>query len=354
MAERLFGTDGVRGRAGLAAARRADRSPPRRRARARAAAGGERAPPARRPRHARVGRAGSRASWRTARAAAGGDVTSAGVISTPGRRVPHARERLRRGRRHLRLAQPVRGQRHQGLLGRRREVHRAPRARDRERSSPTRRGRCRTATPRRWPTRICRRAYLAHARAALPLRELLRGLRVAVDCANGATTRARAAAASRTSASTSSPSGARRTGATSTWTAARRTRRRSARTVVERRCRLGVAFDGDGDRAIFVDETGRIVDGDAIMLLAPATCSREGRLKNGAIVATVMSNIGLEIALRESGHRAGALPGRRQVRDGGDDQARPRRSAASSRATSSSRTSCSPATASSRRSTCCR
>jgi phosphoglucosamine mutase len=74
-----------------------------------------------------------------------------------------------------------------------------------------------------------------------------------------------------------------------------------ADTVVARGCRLGIAFDGDGDRAIFVDHFGRVVDGDAIMLLAARYLQSAGRLKNGAIVATVMSNIGLEIALRDSG-----------------------------------------------------
>ena len=76
---------------------------------------------------------------------------------------------------------------------------------------------------------------------------------------------------------------------------------RLAEAVIERGCRLGVAFDGDGDRAIFVSHRGRVVDGDAIMLLAARHMQATGRLKNGAIVATVMSNIGLEIALRESG-----------------------------------------------------
>ena len=109
--------------------------------------------------------------------------------------------------------------------------------------------------------------------------------------------------------------------------------------------RLGIAFDGDGDRAIFVDAHGRVVDGDAVMLMCAKQMKAEGRLKGDAIVATVMSNIGLEIALREAGIEHGALPGRRQVRDGGDAAARTCRSAASSRATSSSRTICSPATA---------
>ena len=68
----------------------------------------------------------------------------------------------------------------------------------------------------------------------------------------------------------------------------------------EQGCRLGVAFDGDGDRAIFADAAGRIVDGDAVLLMCARHLKAKGRLKGNAVVATVMSNIGLEIALRES------------------------------------------------------
>ena len=64
---------------------------------------------------------------------------------------------------------------------------------------------------------------------------------------------------------------------------------------------MGVAFDGDGDRAIFVDHAGTVVDGDAVMLLCARHMKAQGRLNGNAVVATVMSNIGLEIALRESG-----------------------------------------------------
>ena len=74
-----------------------------------------------------------------------------------------------------------------------------------------------------------------------------------------------------------------------------------ARTVVEGGYRLGIAYDGDGDRAIFVDAAGHIVDGDASMLMCAKQMKAEGRLKGDAVVATVMSNIGLEIALREAG-----------------------------------------------------
>jgi phosphoglucosamine mutase len=71
------------------------------------------------------------------------------------------------------------------------------------------------------------------------------------------------------------------------------------KTVVQTSAPLGVAFDGDGDRALFVDHTGKVVDGDAVLLIAGEQLRRENRLPGDAIVATVMSNIGLELALRE-------------------------------------------------------
>ena len=71
--------------------------------------------------------------------------------------------------------------------------------------------------------------------------------------------------------------------------------------VVSSNARLGVAFDGDGDRALFIDHGGRVVDGDAILLMAAIYLKERGRLPGNAVVATVMSNIGLEIALRDRG-----------------------------------------------------
>jgi phosphoglucosamine mutase len=76
---------------------------------------------------------------------------------------------------------------------------------------------------------------------------------------------------------------------------------RLATTVRDGGYRMGVAFDGDGDRAIFVDHEGRVVDGDAVMLMCARHMKARGRLHGNALVATVMSNIGLELALRESG-----------------------------------------------------
>jgi phosphoglucosamine mutase len=71
--------------------------------------------------------------------------------------------------------------------------------------------------------------------------------------------------------------------------------------VLARNRQIGVAFDGDGDRAIYIAGRGRIVDGDAVLLMCARQMQAEGRLRGGAVVATVMSNLGLEAGLRESG-----------------------------------------------------
>lgn len=68
--------------------------------------------------------------------------------------------------------------------------------------------------------------------------------------------------------------------------------------VIEENADIGVAFDGDADRALFVDETGKIVDGDATLWIMAQYLQDHGKLPNSTVVATVMSNIGLEIALR--------------------------------------------------------
>ncbi len=70
------------------------------------------------------------------------------------------------------------------------------------------------------------------------------------------------------------------------------------REVAARHADLGVAFDGDADRALFVDGHGELVDGDATMWVMANYLKSHGELTNDAVVATVMSNVGLEIALR--------------------------------------------------------
>jgi len=75
------------------------------------------------------------------------------------------------------------------------------------------------------------------------------------------------------------------------------------RAVVDERADLGVAFDGDADRSIFVSESGKVVDGDAVLLIAARTLKSTGHLAGNMVVATVMSNLGLEKALAHDGIR---------------------------------------------------
>ena len=71
--------------------------------------------------------------------------------------------------------------------------------------------------------------------------------------------------------------------------------------VSEEKADIGVAFDGDADRSLFVDARGTFVDGDATMWALGKRMSERGELEGGTVVATVMSNIGLELALRSRG-----------------------------------------------------
>ena len=80
-----------------------------------------------------------------------------------------------------------------------------------------------------------------------------------------------------------------------------------ARETRERGAALGVALDGDADRSIFADETGRLLDGDDVLWIVARRWKAEGRLTPGGVVGTVMSNFGLEAALAREGipfHRA--------------------------------------------------
>ena len=145
-----------------------------------------------------------------------------------------------------------------------------------------------------------RAEYLSHLRAILPNAETIRQQRVVVDCANGATTTIAPRLFEQLGFDVRcigcEPDGRNinlRCGSTAP--------EQLARAVVDGGYPLGIAYDGDGDRAIFVDERGRVVDGDAVMLMCARQMKREGRLKGNAVVATVMSNIGLEIALRQAG-----------------------------------------------------
>jgi phosphoglucosamine mutase len=143
-------------------------------------------------------------------------------------------------------------------------------------------------------------AYIAHARLAFPNPERLGRFNLAIDTANGATTTVAPRLFQELGCDVTvignSPDGRNINldcGSTHP--------ERLAAAVREGHFRMGVAFDGDGDRAIFIDHTGCVVDGDAVMLLSARHMKAQNRLNGNAVVATVMSNIGLELALRESG-----------------------------------------------------
>jgi phosphoglucosamine mutase len=142
--------------------------------------------------------------------------------------------------------------------------------------------------------------YIDHLKAILPDASRTKGVRVAVDCANGATTTVAPRLFQELGFDVRcigcTPDGRNinlRCGSTHPEDL--------AKLVKDGGYRLGIAYDGDGDRAILVDGNGTIVDGDAVMFMCAKQMKAEGRLKGNAIVATVMSNIGLEIALRENG-----------------------------------------------------
>jgi phosphoglucosamine mutase len=71
--------------------------------------------------------------------------------------------------------------------------------------------------------------------------------------------------------------------------------------VVRERCHVGIALDGDGDRAMLIDEKGEVFDGDDVMAVMGRSMAKAGILRDNTVVATVMSNFGLEVALRDAG-----------------------------------------------------
>jgi phosphoglucosamine mutase len=132
------------------------------------------------------------------------------------------------------------------------------------------------------------------------LHSSLDGLRLVVDCGNGA-------------ASALAPELFRRAGADVRTICSEPDGRNinrdcgalhlegAARAVLEHEADAGVAFDGDADRAIFVSRSGKVIDGDAVLLIAARAWKRAGRLPGNRVVATVMSNLGLEKALEREG-----------------------------------------------------
>jgi len=142
--------------------------------------------------------------------------------------------------------------------------------------------------------------YVEYAKTTLPRGLQLSGLKVVIDCANGAAYRAAPEVLWELGAEVIAvgvdPDGSninRDVGSTKP--------RAAAETVVAHGADLGIALDGDADRVAIIDETGQVADGDQIMALLAARWADAGRLNAGTLVATVMSNLGLERYLQGRG-----------------------------------------------------
>ena len=142
--------------------------------------------------------------------------------------------------------------------------------------------------------------YIHFAKSTFPGHLRLDGLKIALDCANGAAYQVAPAALWELGAEVISvgvnPNGKNindKCGSTAPGVL--------QETVVASGAHIGIALDGDADRLIIVDEAGRVVDGDQLMALIGVSWARSGMLRGGGVVATVMSNLGLERYLKSEG-----------------------------------------------------
>ena len=142
--------------------------------------------------------------------------------------------------------------------------------------------------------------YIEHAKRTLPRDVTLQGLRIAIDCANGAAYKVAPLALWELGADVvtigNEPNGVNiNLDCGSTHPAA------LSRKVHEVRADIGIALDGDADRVLIVDENGTVIDGDQLMAVIANSWANDGVLKGNGIVATVMSNLGLERYLNGRG-----------------------------------------------------
>lgn len=145
-----------------------------------------------------------------------------------------------------------------------------------------------------------RQRYIEFAKRTLPRDLSLKGLRIVIDCANGAGYKVAPAALWELGAEVitigDEPDGLNineKCGSTHPETLISK--------VKELRADIGIALDGDADRVVIVDEKGNLVDGDQLMAVIAETWHESGRLTAGGVVATVMSNLGLERYLKNLG-----------------------------------------------------
>ena len=142
--------------------------------------------------------------------------------------------------------------------------------------------------------------YIEYVKATFPKGMTLEGVKVVVDCANGATYKITPFVLDELGAEViainNKPDGKNiNAGCGSTHPQAMQ------KEVLKHKAHIGIAHDGDGDRTIFCDEKGEIIDGDKIMAICAIDMKKEKRLKNNIVVTTVMSNLGFEVFLKKSG-----------------------------------------------------
>src|SRR6202012_4079948 len=135
--------------------------------------------------------------------------------------------------------------------------------------------------------------YIEAAKASFPRRSRLDGLRIVVDCANGAAYKVAPTILWELGA-TVIPVGVGPDGFNINRGCGSTVPGFLCAQVVENGAHLGIALDGDADRVIIADENGEVVDGDQILALIARSWHQAGTLSGGGIVATVMSNLGLE------------------------------------------------------------
>ena len=149
--------------------------------------------------------------------------------------------------------------------------------------------------------------YVTFVKSAFPADLTLEGLRIVVDAAHGAAYRTAPLVFKELGAEVVTI-GANPTGKNINHRVGALHPDACAREVVRRKADLGVALDGDADRVILVDEQGDVIDGDAVMALCATRMLRARKLKRRTLVATVMSNLGLEQAMEREGGKLVRCP----------------------------------------------
>ncbi len=149
--------------------------------------------------------------------------------------------------------------------------------------------------------------YIEFAKNTFPKGMTLEGMRVVVDCANGAAYKVSPTVLKELNAEVV-PLNVQPDGTNINKACGSLHPEAVRRAVIKHKADVGFAHDGDADRVIFVDERGEVISGDQILALCALDLKRDGRLREETVVATVMSNIGLEMAMQEAGIKVVRTP----------------------------------------------